>query len=272
MRNHSLIARVLLIVPMLVWMTIAGIAQNAPTKPITEKGLRDAIRIGGLEESELIAAIDARGVDFVLTVQIEQSLRSVGASDNILHAVRDHYRGAVLPPPPPPPVHKEAPVADNAASAVPANPGIYLRNGSGWAPLPMESINWAGSGLLHGLHKASAGLLKEQIAGEVAGVHSEASAHAPASFAVRLAPGASIGSYLLLHLHGKHDNREFKAGSGGERSNDEVAFETIKTADGSYEIVVSQGSGEYAFVLRNEIPREKGAGNSGRARTFRILE
>jgi hypothetical protein len=115
-------------------------------------------------------------------------------------------------------------------------------------------------------------LLNGQITGNIAGAHSDTSIHAPVTFLLRLAPGSSSGSCLLLHLHGKHDNREFKAGFGGENSSDEVSFQATKASRGSFEINFTQGSGEYAFILRSDVPKDKGSESPGRAFTFRILE
>lgn len=274
MKSHAFIARFitrfLLALPMLLLLLNIGFAQSASTKPITEKGLTDALKIGGLEESELVSAIKTRGVDFALTAQTEKSLRAAGASDSVIDAVRGNYRGAVAAP-----VQSQlSPPAAPAATSTPRPPayapGVYYYGDSVLTPLPVESIAWKGTGLMRGLRKASAGLLNEQMTGNIAGAHSGTSIRTPVSFLLRLAPGASSQSYLLLHLHDKHDNREFKSGSGGEKSSDEVAFQITRTADGDYQINFTAGSGEYAFVQRSDIPTDRGAENFGKAFTFRI--
>ena len=275
MNTHPFIARFLLIVSMLVLLSNIGIAQSASAKPITQKGLTDALKIGGLDEHELINAIKTRGVDFILTPQIEQSLRAVGASDGVINATRGNYHGATaapIPPPQPPLVQANVPAVASTNKAKPLNPGVYLLNGSAWSPLPVESITWEGAGLMRGIRKATGGLLNEQITGTIAGSHSDTSIHAPVSFLLRLAPGTTAVNYLLLHLHGKRDNREFKAGLGGEKSSDEVVYQATRTTDGSFFISFTQGSGDYAFVLRSDIPKDKGAENPGKAYSFRILE
>jgi hypothetical protein len=63
------------------------------TKPITLKGLEDAIKIGGLKDSELISQIQSRGVDFTLTSEITDALRGLGASAAVIRAVGANYRG-----------------------------------------------------------------------------------------------------------------------------------------------------------------------------------
>jgi len=88
---------------------------ESSTKPITLKGLEDAIKIGGLQDSELIRQIQSRGVNFILTSQITDSLRGLGASAAVIRAVGANYRGTaahhanpVAPPAQPPPGHQPA--------------------------------------------------------------------------------------------------------------------------------------------------------------------
>ena len=88
----------LLVAFCLALFAVAGartFAQNieSSTKPITLKGLEDAIKIGGLQESEFIGIIQSRGVDFVLTPQITDTLRGLGASAAVIQAVGANYRG-----------------------------------------------------------------------------------------------------------------------------------------------------------------------------------
>jgi hypothetical protein len=66
--------------------------QSSP-KPITLKGLEDALKIGGLKDSELIGQIQSRGVDFILTSKITDALHGLGASDAVIQAVGANYRG-----------------------------------------------------------------------------------------------------------------------------------------------------------------------------------
>jgi hypothetical protein len=74
----------------------SAFAQSS-TKPISLKGLKDAIKIGGLKDSELIGQIKSRGVDFVLTPQISDALRDLGASAAVIQAVGANYRGTAPP-------------------------------------------------------------------------------------------------------------------------------------------------------------------------------
>lgn len=61
-------------------------------KPISQKGLTEALRINGLTTEELIEHVERRGVDFELTADIERELRAAGARPELLAAVRFHQR------------------------------------------------------------------------------------------------------------------------------------------------------------------------------------
>ncbi len=95
-------------------MAMALWAQAA--KPITLKGLTDALKIGGLTNAELVKLIEDRGVDFELTRENEAALKAAGASAEVLLAVHDNYRGA-------PPVNPES-AAPTPAAATPTPPPV----------------------------------------------------------------------------------------------------------------------------------------------------
>jgi hypothetical protein len=262
-----LITRILPVALLLVLLPAMVLAQNTSSKPITEKGLTDALKLGGLDESELIGAIKMRGVDFQLSVESEKSLRAAGATDGEIAVVRANYRGAAAAPVQPALQPVSQPVETQAATPTPASSGVYFKANSGWKPLPVESVTWEGAGGMSGLlRKASVGLL--QMTGTVAGSHSGSTVRSPAQFLLRLGPGKSAENYLLVHLHDKHDNREFKC--GGEKSSDGVNFQASKIDENSYQVSFTAGSGEYAFVLRSGIPKDKNSPSSSPAFTFRI--
>src|SRR5919202_1687627 len=89
-------------------------------KPISRKGLVDAVKINGLSTAELVQQIQARGVAFEMTADAEAELRSVGARPEIIEAARANYR---------------PPATATAATSVsrPATPAQPPRNNTGAA-------------------------------------------------------------------------------------------------------------------------------------------
>lgn len=243
---------------------------QSSTKPITRSGLEDAIKIGGLQDSELIGIIQKRGVDFVLTPQIREELRGLGASPGVLQAVAANYRG-----PAPANVNPVAPSASSVPASPPADrtpapatpsypsvPGIYLQQGGAWTRLQQESVGWRKEGLMKGLKKFSGGLINAEATGEVPGAHSATSAHAPLSLLIRPEDGLSIEDYLIIHLHGKRDDRQFKISLGQLHSEDQVDFRVAKVDNNLYEVNFSQGQGDYAFITRRDVPAGSNAKDS----------
>ena len=70
-----------------VWLGSPGGAYAAD--PIKKTGLLEALKIGGLEHTELVAIIRERGVAFSLTPAVEDELKAAGASELVLAAVRE---------------------------------------------------------------------------------------------------------------------------------------------------------------------------------------
>ena len=97
--NSLLVAVCLALFAVACASTFAQSAESStkPTKPITLKGLEDAIKIGGLQDSELIGKIQSRGVNFILTSQITDTLRGLGASAAVIQAAGANYRATAAP-------------------------------------------------------------------------------------------------------------------------------------------------------------------------------
>jgi hypothetical protein len=72
----------------------------AQVKPITKKGLVDALKIGGLTQPEMVQFVKQRGVDFKPSPADEAELRTAGASPDLIATVKASYRQPVQPPAP----------------------------------------------------------------------------------------------------------------------------------------------------------------------------
>lgn len=125
---------------------------------------------------------------------------------------------------------------------------------------------------MHTLKKGTGGLVQAEVTGEVAGTHSPVTMHSPASFLIRTGKGAMLEDYLLVHLHEKHDNRNFKVAMSGKNSKDAVDFRAAKVADEVYEIDFTQGTGEYAFLVKSVVPGGNNNPHDGPVLSFRIIE
>ena len=245
-------------------------AQSSTKPPITLKGLEDAIKIGGLQDSELIGQIQSRGVDFILTPQISDALRGLGASAAVIQAAGANYRPTAAPSvntvAPPPAVQTPSP----AKAGYPSAPGIYLKQGNAWTRLHQESVAWHNQGLTKKLKKFSGGLINAEATGEMPGAHSATSVQAPASFLIWPDNGLTIGNYLIVHLHDKSGDREFKISVGQLHSGDQVDFRPAKVSNNLFEVDFSQGQGDYAFITSRDVPAGQSA-QDGFLFTFQIV-
>jgi hypothetical protein len=86
---------------------LASVASMQAKKPISRKGLVDAVKINGLSTAELLQQIQTRGVGFEMTPDAGAELRPVGARPEIIEAARSNYR---------------APVDATAATTTPSRP------------------------------------------------------------------------------------------------------------------------------------------------------
>src|SRR5205085_467548 len=112
----------LLLLSVITTWALNANAQQAE-KPIHRSGLVQAIKINGLSTQELVAIIRRRGVDFQLTPDAEQELRSVGARPEVIAAVRESYRAAVEPTPTP---SNQTPVQPSAPTTQPERTNAVL--------------------------------------------------------------------------------------------------------------------------------------------------
>ncbi len=257
-----------------------GWAMQTPPKPITQRGLMDALKIGGLAPNELVRKINDRGVSFVLTPEAEAELRKAGAAQSVIDAVRNNYRGTGAPPPAkppatvdksepplsttpapptPPPQHPAA--GDRKPAAVLSKPGVYVRKADQWVEVSSESVT---------LKKGK--LKRGEMTGVLPGVQSPNAFHHPLSFII-VTPGSSnISDFTLVLLHSKKEEREFRIDASRLRGKDLLPFTPSKISDKNYQVEFTQGAGEYGFVAPGANEAESASNEYRKIYTFRVVQ
>jgi hypothetical protein len=81
----------------------AGVAEMQAKQPYDKDKLLRVVQLNALPTSEVVQAIQQRGVDFRVTSDIESQFRGAGARPEVIDAIRGNYRGASSPPPSTPP-------------------------------------------------------------------------------------------------------------------------------------------------------------------------
>ena len=110
-------------------MIAANIAEMQAKQPYDKDKLIRVVQLNALPTSEVVQAIQQRGVDFKMTSDVESQFRAAGARPEVIDAIRANYRGASSPPP------------NNSSSNPPANPSGNSRTNSSVPPGPPLAKN-----------------------------------------------------------------------------------------------------------------------------------
>src|SRR5437867_10759417 len=101
-------------------MITAGVAVMQAKQPYDKDKLLRVVQLNALPTSEVVQAIQQRGVDFRMTSDTESQFRQAGARPEVVDAIRGNYRGATGSPPP-----------NNSSGNPPHNPPNNPRPNSG---------------------------------------------------------------------------------------------------------------------------------------------
>ena len=250
------------ILPFLLTFLAAGFllqAQTAPApspKPISQDGLTEALRIGGLSTEELVEIVNNRGVAFQLTDQVESSLRSAGAATPLIEAVRKNYRppvSTVPAPPPASPAPQLPPLAQNEILTL-------LQVGTSSARIAQlvdqRGINFfLTPAITSELQTAGADLLLLTAVDAAAKKYSAQSPSAPGSAAAKIALAPSPTPALTSLKQVKKLYIDKMGGNLGEYLRVEIA----KQLPGRFQIVLNKDDADGLLVGTGEQTKDVGS-------------
>lgn len=104
-------------------MITANVAEMQSKQPYDKDKLLRVVQLNALPTSEVVQAIQQRGVDFRMTSDIESQFRGAGARPEVIDAIRGNYRAAPGSPPPSNPP-SNPPTNPRPSSGVPAGPPL----------------------------------------------------------------------------------------------------------------------------------------------------
>jgi len=104
-------------------MMTASVAEMQGKQPYDKDKLLRVVQLNALPTSEVVQAIQQRGVDFRMTSDIESQFRGAGARPEVIDAIRGNYRAAASSPPPSAPP-SNPPSNPRPSSSVPAGPPL----------------------------------------------------------------------------------------------------------------------------------------------------
>jgi len=103
-------------------MMTVSVAEMQAKQPYDKDKLLRVVQLNALPTSEVVQAIQQRGVDFRMTSDIESQFRGAGARPEVIDAIRGNYRGGASPPPPNNPPSN--PPGNTRPSGVPGGPPL----------------------------------------------------------------------------------------------------------------------------------------------------
>jgi hypothetical protein len=80
-------------------MMTVSVAEMQAKQPYDKDKLLRVVQLNALPTSEVVQAIQQRGVDFRMTSDIESQFRGAGARPEVIDAIQSHRGGASTPPP-----------------------------------------------------------------------------------------------------------------------------------------------------------------------------
>jgi hypothetical protein len=233
----------------------------------------------GLSPVVIAASVNAQPGHYDLSADSLIALKKAGVSDQIVTAMIAHNStpGAATA------------TTTGTGSLVPAGAGglppgidslgVYYKDKDGnWTEVGAEVVNFKTGGALK--HISSAGIVKGDLNGHVAGYHSRLELKGPSDFILYLPEGVSPGEYQLIRFRVSSDSREFRALTGGVAhtsggaARDVADFSSKKLAPHIYSVTLSGdiGKGEYGFLPPQEASGGKNVSNSGKIYTFSFAD
>ena len=104
-------------------MMTASVVEMQAKQPYDKDKLLRVVQLNALPTTEVVQAIQQRGVDFRMTSDIESQFRGAGARPEVVDAIRGNYRGGASSPPPSNPPNNP-PNNPRPSSNVPAGPPL----------------------------------------------------------------------------------------------------------------------------------------------------
>jgi hypothetical protein len=167
--------------------------------------------------------------------------------------------------------------AQDPASALPTDAGVYMKNGSAtvWTEVEPEVVNWKSGGVAKSAF--SYGMVKGDVNGHLKGETSQFKMSFPNQLLVVATDGVSITEYQLLRMRQHSNNREFRAATGGVfhqsggSDRDVVEFEHKKIASRTYLVTISTSTkdGEYGLMPPGAVG-SKSSSSIGKMYSFHI--
>ncbi|MCS7023442.1 MAG: hypothetical protein NZV14_01475 [Bryobacteraceae bacterium] len=217
----------------------------------------------GLGEDLILNVIRQQPGNYKMGADDLVALKSAGVSERIISAMLARGREAS-------PASPEAAAPATASRTSINRPGIYYKKGNEFFELISEEVEWAEKGAVKSF--VSAGIIKKDLKGTLAGPGSRNFLTHPIEVIFSLDAGQSINNFLLLPMRVNKGQRSFVVGPVNQKSGvakGAIAFGVEKLADNQFRMVLQTplAPGEYGILLTSDVGSSTG---TSKIFTFRV--
>jgi len=256
-------------------------AYAQPPKGAASLTVEEVVQLykGGVDEDVIVTKIKMNGKAFDLSPAEILELKKMGISNLIVNvlldpafkpeppapsAVPSHPEPPAAPPPPPPPPPKHYP-ADNYASRVPPEPGLYRFAADAPAKVDVKILLGTQEGAGLGKVLMKKGKVVAYLVGPAANTRIKDAAPA---FYMRLPEGKAIEEIVLVALDRKPDRRELEMGPPGPKlelkAEARRPFDVLEVGPGVFRLTPAKlAKGEYLFFQLGSAELPKGSYGKG---------
>ena len=236
-------------------------------EPLNNEGIIKLVK-SGMTEELIINVIQQQPGTYAFGANDLVMLKEASVSEKIIAAMlakgKQGMAAAAVPP-------ASGTVKPAIAGTSISAPGLYYKKGGEYFELLTEEVEWSTRGAIRSI--ASAGIIKKDLNGSVAGPSSRNFLQNPTEILLSPPSGVTVNTYILLPMKPNKGVREFNVGPVNKKSGvakGAIPFGVEKVGENIYRMVLQTplAPGEYGILAAT--PSDSSTERS-KMHTFRIL-
>lgn len=230
---------------------------------MTNEGVVQLVK-SGLSEGLIESIIRQQPGTYTLGAAELVTLKEAGVSERLITAMLDKGKGTAKKP-------ATGTAANAVSSGTITGKGLFYKKDGEYFELISEQVQWNTGGAFKNI--VSAGIVKKDLKGSVAGPSSLNFLRNPMDIVIAPPMGRNINAYVLVQLKPEDGVRKFNVGPVNKSSGvakGAIPFGVEKVGDEQYRIVLPTALGPGEYGILGIIP-EDAEGTSSKMYTFRIL-
>jgi hypothetical protein len=241
--KYKALSQIIAIAIMFIWISLCY-AQ----KPLDDNAIIK-MHAAGLSDDIIVSTINNESGAYATSADDLIALKKAGISDKVIGAIISKHSGTTSSP-------TIQPMVPGYSVFTPGTVSVKYKKGDQWVAIRPETFYEKSGGMLKLF--ASGGMRLPDMNGHINGKNSKLALTTPVTIRVSLPNGFQISNCDLIKFHVNHDNREFRANSGGFMSastewshKDSVKFDAKQVDARTYDIALPIGTppGEYGLNI-----------------------